>query len=346
MAVPALMGPEAGPVSDELTPVQKAAIIMMIFGEETAAQILHSLSPSEVQALGEAMFSVQNVRHETVDAVLTEFLSAVSGQTGLGVGAAPFVRRVLTDALGTHKAQSVLSRIAPANTEKAIEILDWMDAPAIAELILDEHPQIIALVVALLDYSQGAEVLKRLPEEVQPEIIKRIATLNTVQPEALRELEEVMRAKFKANTSLRASQIGGVKAAARIMNFTRQDMEQRIMKDIRKEDKDLMEDIQDNLFVFDYLIKSDDRSLQTVLREVDNDVLVLALKGASAPLRDKLLGCMSQRAAANVVDEMEAMGPVRLSRVQEAQKTVITVARRLSDAGQITLAGRGGEQML
>jgi flagellar motor switch protein FliG len=167
-----------------------------------------------------------------------------------------------------------------------------------------------------------------------------------VQPEALRDLEEVMRAKFKANTTLRASQIGGVKAAARIMNFTRQDMEERIMKDIRKDDKTLSEDIQDNLFVFDYLIKSDERALQTVLREIDTEVLVLALKGANPALRDKLLGCVSARAAANIMDEMEAMGPVRLSQVQEAQKQVITVARRLSDEGKITLAGRGGEKMV
>ena len=221
-----------------------------------------------------------------------------------------------------------------------------MDPSAVAELIQDEHPQIMALVIASLDYAQGAEVLKLLPPEAQPEIIRRIATLNTVQPEALRDLEEVMRAKFKANTTLRASQIGGVKAAARIMNFTRQDMEERIMKDIRKDDKTLSEDIQDNLFVFDYLIKSDERALQTVLREIDSEVLILALKGSNPTLRDKLLGCVSARAAANIMDEMEAMGPVRLSQVQEAQKQVITVARRLSDEGKITLAGRGGEKMV
>jgi flagellar motor switch protein FliG len=155
-----------------------------------------------------------------------------------------------------------------------------------------------------------------------------------------------MRAKFKANTTLRASQIGGVKAAARIMNFTRQDMEERIMKDLRKTDKVLTEDIQDNLFVFDYLIKSDDRALQAVLREIDTEVLILALKGADPALRDKLLGCISQRAAANVMEEMEAMGPIRLSQVQTAQKEIIGVARRLSDEGKITLAGRGGEKMV
>lgn len=330
----------------KLKPVHKAAILMMVFGEDTAAQILRTLSPTEVQTLGEAMYTVQGIDHDTVDAVLNEFLVAVSNQTGLGIGASSYVRDVLDQALGTHKAQSVLSRIVPTNSERPIEILDWMDPSAVAELIVDEHPQITALVIASLEYAQGAEVLKLLPPEQQSEIIRRIATLNTVQPEALRDLEEVMRAKFKANTTLRASQIGGIKAAARIMNFTRQDMEERIMKELRKADKILTEDIQDNLFVFDYLIKSDDRSLQAVLREIDTEVLVLALKGADPALRDKLLGCISQRAAANVIEEMEAMGPVRLSQVQTAQKDIITVARRLSDEGRITLAGRGGEKMV
>ena len=341
-----LPAPNGAMAAEDLAPIQKAAILLMVFGEDTAAQILKALSPAEVQSLGEAMFSVQEVSHDTVDSVLNEFLSMVSGQTGLGIGAGNYVRNLLNGALGTHKAQSVLSSIVPVNSERPIEILDWMDASAVVELIIDEHPQIMALVIALLDYSQGAEVLKLLPPDVQPEIIRRIAKLNTVQPEALRDLEEVMRAKFKANTSLHASQIGGIKAAARIMNFTRQDMEERIMKDIRKEDKVLMEELQDNLFVFDYLIKSDERDLQTVLRQVEEGTLILALKGADSALRDKLLGCMSQRAAANILEEMENMGPVRLSLVQEAQKEVISIARALADEGSITLAGRGGEKMV
>ncbi|MEL6550207.1 MAG: flagellar motor switch protein FliG [Pseudomonadota bacterium] len=331
---------------EELSAVQKAAIVMMVVGEETAAQILRTLSPNEVQLLGEAMYTVEGAGHETVNAVLDEFLSYVGGQSGLGVGTGTYVRRVLDTALGSHKAQSVLSRIVPRNSERPIEILDWMDPAAVAELIVDEHPQITALVVASLDYAQAAAVLTLLPDESQPDIIQRIATLHTVQPEALASLEEVMRAKFNDNTTLRASQMGGVKAAARIMNFTRQDMEERIMKDVRKQDKGLSNDLQDNLFVFDYLIKSEERALQTVLREVENDVLVLALKGAAPALRVKLLGCISQRAAANMRDEMEAMGPVRLSEVMEAQKQVITIARRLSDAGTITLAGRGGEKLI
>ena len=329
-----------------LTGVQKAAILMMLFGEKAAANVLKSMSPHEVQELGAAMYTVRGVSHETVNAVLDEFFDGLRRQTDVGIGANAYVRNVLTGALGADKAQSVLSRITPASSERPIEILDWMDPSAISELIIDEHPQIMALVIASLDYSQGAEVLKILPEDFQPEIVRRIANLQTVQPDALRELEEVMQRKFKANNALRASQIGGVKAAARIMNFTRQDMEQRILKDIKKDDKDLMEALQDNMFVFDNLIKSEDRSLQTLLREIDQDVLILALKGADDALRDKLLGCVSSRAAQTILEEMENMGPVRLTAVQEAQKQVISVARQMADAGTITLAGRGGEKMV
>lgn len=341
MAVPS---PRRAPAP--LTGVDKAAMLMMLFGEEAASSILKSLSPDEVQKLGAAMYSLSGVTHDVIDAVLDEFYVTLRAQTGVGIGANAYVRSVLTGALGPDRAQSVLSRITPARADRPIEILDWMDAPAIVELIDDEHPQIIALVVAGLDTTVAADVLRLLPDDLQAEIITRIANLNTVQPDALKELEVVMQRKFKANTTLRASQIGGVKAAARILNNTRQAMEQRILKDIRKEDKDLMEALQDNMFVFENLVKSDDRSLQTFLREIEPDMLALALKGADEEVRARILSCISTRAAANIMDEMDAMGPVRLSAVQVAQKSIIGIARRLSDEGRITLAGRGGEQMV
>ena len=240
----------------------------------------------------------------------------------------------------------MLSRIAPSTSSRPIEILDWMDARSIAELISDEHPQIVALVVSYLDAGLGADVLGLLPENIQSEVIRRIATLKTVGPDALRELEDVMQRKFKANTSLRATQVGGIDAAARIMNFTQQAMEGRIMKDIAKGDKGLMLAIQESMFVFDTLIMSDDKSLQTLLRSVDTELLIMALKGADEPLQEKLFSCMSKRAAANIQDEMEALGPVRLTEVQAAQKEIINVARRLSDEGSIVLAGRGGDDFV
>ena len=337
---------DADDIYSQLTATQKSAILMMLLGEEEASEILKNLGPKEVQHLGSAMYSVQGLDQDTVNRVLDEFLDIIKEQTSLGLGAGNYIRNVLMKALGEDKAQSVLSRITPSSSDRPIEILDWMDARAISELIVDEHPQIIALIISYLDFSMGADVLNLLPDDLQPEIIRRIATLETVQPDALSELEDVMQRKFKANTTLRASQVGGVKAAAKIMNFTNQNMEARIMKHIGKDDKILMQSIQESMFVFETLILSDDKSLQTLLRNVETELIVLALKGADEALRDKLFSCMSSRAAANIMDEMEALGPVRLAEVQEAQKQIIAVARRLSDEGTIVLAGRGGDDFV
>ena len=284
----------------ELSGTEKSAILMMLLGEDEAAAVLQKLTPREVQHLGTAMYSVTGVDQTTVNAVLDEFLETIKKQTGLGLGAGQYIENVLTKALGDDKAQSVLGRITPASSESQIDILDWMDTRAISELIIDEHPQIKALIISYLEFGLAADVLTLLPDEIQADIVRRIATLETVEPGAIKELERVMKAKFAANTSLRASQIGGVKAAAKIMNFTKTDMESRILNAIKKEDRDLMAEIQDNMFVFENLGGSDDRSLQTLLRSVDQDVLVVAMKGADAQLQEKLLGCMSTRAAATL----------------------------------------------
>jgi flagellar motor switch protein FliG len=318
----------------------------MLLGEDEASEIIRNLSPKEVQHLGSAMYSVQGLDQDTVNRVLDEFLEIIKEQTSLGLGTDSYIKNVMTKALGNDKAQSVLGRITPVSSDRPIEILDWMDARAIAEMVTDEHPQIISLIISYLEASVGADVMNMLPPDLQADVIRRVATLETVQPDALRELEMVMQRKFAANTSLRASQVGGVKAAAALMNFTQQDTEQRIMKTLGKDDKDLMQAIQENMFLFENLMDSDDRSLQTLLRSVETEDIVVALKGADDALRDKLFACMSSRAAANIMDEMEALGPVRLTEVQDAQKAIINVARRLSDEGAIVLAGRGGDDFV
>ena len=330
-------------VFDKLSGTQKSAILMMLLGEDEASEILKNLSPKEVQHLGSAMYSVEGLDQDTVNKVLDEFLAIIKEQTSLGLGAGDYIQNVLNKALGQDRAQSILGRITPSESSNAIEILEWMDSRAIAELISDEHPQIISLIISYLEPTQASDVLVMLDEKVQPEIIKRIATIQTVQPDALKNLELVMQKKFAANTSLRASQVGGVKAAASIMNFMKGDDEQKIFKEIAKFSKNLMTDIQEAMFVFDNLIKSDDKSMQVIIRSVETEDLVLAMKGADEELKDKMMSCMSQRAAANVSDEMDALGPVRLSEVQEAQKRIINTARRLSDEGSIVLAGRGGD---
>ena len=329
-----------------LTGTQKCAILMMLLGEEEASEILRNLGPKEVQHLGSAMYSVQGLDQVTVNRVLDEFLAIIKAQTSLGLGAGNYIKNVLTKALGDDKAQSVLSRITPVSSDRPIEILDWMDARSIAELISDEHPQIISLVISYLEFGLAADVLGLLPHTYNQILLKELQLYRQFSPDALAELERVMQKKFKDNTSLRASQVGGVGAAAKIMNFTKQQMESRIMKSLGRDDKQLMQLIQENMFVFDNLIMADDKSLQTLLRSVETELLVLALKGADEPLREKIFSCMSTRAAANIQDEMGAMGPVRLTEVQEAQKQIINVARRLSDEGTIVLAGRGGDDFV
>ena len=329
-----------------LTGTQKSAILMMLLGEDGAAEILRNLSPKEAQSLGSEMYSVKDIDQETVNHVLNEFLSIVRQQTGLGFGSGNYIKNVFTKALGDDKAESILTRITPSSSEKPIELLEWMDARSIAELISAEHSQIISLVLSYLEYDLAAEVLSLLPVELQPEIITRIATLETVQPDALLNLQEVLQKKFKENSSVKATKIGGVEAAAKIMNFSDTAIEKKILETIKENDGDLLLAIQDRMFIFDNLILSDERALQTLLREIEEEVLALALKGSDEVLRDKLLSCMSKRAASNIKDEIEVMGPVRLSEVQEAQKTIVSVARKLSDEGKIVLAGSGGEEMV
>ena len=331
---------------EKLNNTQKCAILMMLLGEDEAAEILSNLGPKEVQQLGKEMYNVQGLDQDTVNQVLDEFLAVIKQQTDLGMGSSNYIKNVMTKALGENKAESVLGRITPTESNKPIEILDWMDARSVAELISDEHPQIMALIISYLEPGVSADVLSLLHEDIQSDIIHRIATLETVQPDALAELERVMQLKFKTNTSLRASSVGGVKAAASIMNYTKQNMEQRVMKTLGEKNRNLAKEIQESMFTFDTLILMDDRSMQTLLRNVDQEILIIALKGTEDDLKDKIFASMSQRAAANIKDEMEVLGPIRLTEVQEAQKAVINVARTMSDEGTIVLAGRGGDDFV
>ncbi len=331
---------------DKLNNTQKCAILMMLLGEDEASEILRNLGPKEVQQLGKEMYNVQGLDQDTVNQVLDEFLAVIKQQTDLGMGSSNYIKNVMTKALGENKAESVLGRITPTESNKPIEILDWMDARSVAELISDEHPQIMALIISYLEPGVSADVLSLLHEDIQSDIIHRIATLETVQPDALAELERVMQLKFKTNTSLRASSVGGVKAAASIMNYTKQNMEQRVMKTLGEKNRNLAKEIQESMFTFDTLILMDDRSMQTLLRNVDQEILIIALKGTEDDLKDKIFASMSQRAAANIKDEMEVLGPIRLTEVQEAQKAVINVARTMSDEGTIVLAGRGGDDFV
>jgi flagellar motor switch protein FliG len=328
----------------ELRGADRAAILLLALGEKDAATILSHMGPKEVQDLGLAMASMNNVSTEQMESVMRSFVQTLRGQTALGVDSDEYIRSVLTEALGSDKAGGVIDRILLGRNSKGLEQLKWMDSRSIAEVIRLEHPQIIAIVLSFLEPDQAAEVLAEFPERVRPDIIMRIATLDGIQPTALQELDQILEKQFVGATKVKSSSLGGVKTAANILNLVEGAIENSVMEQVNSTDQDLAQEIQDNMFVFDNLIDVDDRGIQTLLREVASDQLLLALRGSEEILKEKIFKNMSKRAAEMLRDDLEAGAPVRLSDVEAAQKEILTVARRLSDAGEIQLGGAGGEE--
>ncbi len=332
---------------DGLDYAQRAAVLLMSIGEESASEVLKHMGPKEVQRIGVAMTTLQDVSKEVVNSVIEEFLDTINSQTSVGLGAEEYVRNVLTSALGEDKAASVIDRILLGGNSKGLESLKWMEPRAVAALIQNEHPQIIAIILSYLDSDHAASVLAEFPEKVQADILLRIATLEGVQPAAMKELNDTLEKQLKGGGNVQSSAIGGVKIAAEILNFVESSAEAGIMEKIKESDEGLGQEIQDLMFVFDNLSDVDDRGIQTILREVSTDTLLLALKATDDELKEKIFGNMSKRAAEMLRDDLEAKGPVRLSEVETAQKEILTITRRLADEGQIMLGGGGGgEEMI
>ena len=326
--------------------VERAAILLLALGEQDAAAILGNLGPKEVQELGLAMAGLSNVSTDQMEQVMRSFVTTLETQTALGMHSDEYIRNVMTQALGADKASGVIDRILLGRNSKGLEQLKWMDPRAIAEMIRLEHPQIIAIVLSFLEPDQAAQVLSAFQDKVRSDVIMRIATLDGVQPSALQELDEILDAQFSGSGNIKTSQLGGVKTAANILNFVEGAIESGIMEDVTTADEDLAQELQDNMFVFENLIDVDDRGIQTILREVASDQLLLALRGADDALKEKIFKNMSQRAAEMLRDDLEAAPPARLSDVETAQKEVLSVARRLADAGEINLGGAGGEEFI
>ncbi len=320
---------------------ERAAILLLTLGEQEAAQVLKHMGAKEVQRIGAAMAQLSNVSREEVHSVIAEFTASVETQTSVGIGADEFLRKVLVDALGPGKAESVIDRINIGRNSKGLEALKWMDSRAVAELIRQEHPQIIAIVLAYLEADQAAEVLSMLPDSVRPEVIARVALLDGVQPTALSELDDIIEKQFAGKSTSKTSVLGGAKAAANIINFLGPSQESALMEQVAKNDGALAARIEELVFVFDNLLDLDDRSMQELLRQVSSDQLLIALKGADEVLKEKMFKNMSQRAAEMLKDDLEAKGPVRLSEVEAAQKEILKEARKLAEAGTITIGGKG-----
>ena len=322
---------------------QAAAILLMLLGEEEAATVLSRLEPDEVQHLGGAMFGVANITEDEIDGVFDVFVDRARVRTTLGFGVERQIKGMMHKALGQDKADQVLQRITPVHHVSALENLKWMDPRAIANLIEFEHPQIAATVLAFLEPQRAADVLQLLPEDMQADLVYRVATLGPITETAIAELDELLNRPATAQSTGSTTRRGGAGEAAKIINSSRKAAEQRIIKALAKLDKSIARSVEEEMFVFDNLMAVGDKDLGTLLRAVDNDILVVSLKGADEKLRAKIYGCMSSRAAQSIQDEIADRGPMRLADVQEAQKAMLAVARRLAADGTISLGGKGDD---
>ena len=329
------------------TGIEKTAILLRSIGDKEAAEILKLMGPKEVQKIGEAMAGLGNISREALDSVLTEFNYEVGGQTELGVGNEDYLRDVLIGALGEDKAGNIIDRILMGHNAKGLETLKWMEPRAIAEIIRLEHPQIISIILSYLESDQAAAILQSLPENMRTDVLLRIATLDGIQPSALYELDEMLEKQFAGNTdSIKSSGVGGLKTAANLLNFMDSSYESALMESVKQVDEEIGDQIQDLMFVFDNLMDVDDRGIQSLLREISSENLIIALKGADESIKEKILSNMSKRAAEMLRDDLETKGPVKVSEVEGAQKEILTIARRMAETGELNLGGSGGDDYI
>ena len=329
---------------ENVSGTERAAIFMMSLGEERAAEVLKHMGPKEVQKVGVIMATLSNVSNEKVQSVLNNFVETANNQSGVGVDSDEYIRKMLNSALGEEKAGGVIDRILLGKNSKGLDSLKWMDPRAVAGVVQNEHPQIIAIVLSYLESDHAAEILQFLPERARSDVLMRIATLDGVPPAALQELNQVLEKQFAGNNNIKNSGVGGVKTAAGILNFMEGAAESAITGAIAEHDEELAQEIQSQMFVFDNLVEIDDRGMQAILREVQSEQLIVALKGADKAIQEKVFNNMSSRAADIMREDLEAKGPVRVKDVEEAQKEMLSIAKRLADSGEISLGGKGDDE--
>ena len=326
--------------------LQDAAVLLMSLGEEEAAEVFKHLSPKEVQKLGEAIAKTKSITREKVDEVVNKFTNVAAAQSLLVSDSGDYVRSVLKRALGDDKAALLIDRILQGGDVSGIESLKWMDPLSVAELLRNEHPQIVAAILVHLDFDQAADILKNLTERQRNEVMLRIATMEGIQPTALKDLNEVLFKVLAGGDKIRKASLGGIKTAAEMINLMGTVIEGTVLESIRGHDPDLAQKIMDKMFVFDDVMKLDDKAIQMILKEVASESLIVALKGASPELKEKFLSNMSSRAAETLREDLESRGPMRLSEVEAQQKEILKIVRRLADEGQIVIGGGADDAMV
>jgi flagellar motor switch protein FliG len=325
-----------------LSTIDKAAIVMMLLGETYASGVVQLLEPKDITTLGRAMLNVQQSSEAILHLVLNEFLDRNSGLVNLSAGSSEYISKVLRTALGDESAENILEKIRP-EVAKGLSMLKWMDARAIYESIQNEHPQVFAIVLSVLDHDVAGELLDLLPVDIRAEVISRIATLERVDPTALARLDDLLKSQFLKQKGVRFETLGGVKTAAMILNFSGAEIQSKVLKSVTESDIELAAALEENMFTFSNLIGLDAKSMQILLRDIENEQLIPALKGADETLKEKFLENMSDRAREILVDDLENTGPLRVTEVDEAQKAIASIARKLSEEGEIMLPGAGND---
>ncbi len=324
--------------------VEKAAILLLTLGEDIASQVLKYLGATEVQKIGSKMTKIENLTQEKLKAVAEDFKGEMT--SNISVGGNEYIRSVLTKALGEERADMVIDRIIEGVEGSSLDALKWMEPKLVADMVRSEHPQTIAVILAHLEPEQGSQIISYLRPDLRSEVIMRLATMESIAPGAMKELEESIKHQLAGNPAVHNKSIGGVKVAAEILNQMESSTESAIVSDIEKMNGELATSIQEQMFVFADLAKVDDRGIQTMLKEVSNDQLAIAFKVADDDLKEKFFKNMSERARDMLKEDMETRGPVKLSEVEKAQQDIVKIARRLAEEGNITIGGKGGEEVL
>jgi flagellar motor switch protein FliG len=333
-------------MSRNLNQAERAALLLFALGEDRAASVLRHIEPKEVQVIGFAMARLTDISPLMVDDVLEEIIIAVKNLTSLGIESDGYIRKMLVQALGEEKASGIIERIFVSSGGKGIEQLKWMDALSVSDLVRLEHPQIGAIILSLLGSDKAAEVMLRLPENVRSDLLVRIATMQGVQPAALRELDDIMEKQLSGSETVKATTMGGIDAAANILNFMDGAASNLLLAKVSENNADLALKIQDKMFVFEDIASMSASTMQTVLREIPTGQLLLALRGASEDLKEKIFSNMSRRAAEILRDDLEASPPAKLSEVEWAQKDILGIVKQLADSGAIKLGSDSDDELI
>lgn len=323
----------------EMSGARRSAILLLSLDEDSAAEVFKYLSTQDVETVSLEMARLQQVSHEEMRQVLDDFFDETEQYAAINLLSSDHIRSVLTKALGSERAETLIEDILDASgTSSGIDKLNLMEPAMVAELIRDEHPQIIATILVHLERGQAADILQLFEDRQRNDIVLRIATFSGVQPAALQELTEVLGGMLDGQ-NLKRSKMGGVRTAAEILNLLNTNQEESAIETLRAHNEELAQKILDEMFLFENLLDVDDRGIQMILKEVDTNSLVVALKGAEPALLDKFLRNMSQRAAQLFREDLEARGPIRVSQVETEQKAILLIVRRLADSGEIVLGG-------